>query len=330
MNKFPAETPEVDFGIRSLHQAARLVAQVRREIQISPLTKNDRSPVTVADFAVQALVAHHLLKEFPRDPLVAEENSAAFKTPEGTKILQTVTHFVKQFIPEATTSSVPGWVDHGTANPSDRFWVMDPIDGTKGFLRGEQYAIALALIENGIVKIGWLACPNLKEGARPDFGGEGTLAVAVRGKGSWHTSLKRPAEFRPLQISPRRDPSEAIFLGSIESRQTDQDRVGRVMNGLGARTQPVFMDSLAKYVFLASGQADILLRLPDVPKPEHRECIWDQAPGAIMVEEAGGKVTDFEGKKLNYSKARVLTASRGILVSNGHIHSAALEALKGI
>lgn len=286
--------------------------------------------MTVADFAVQALVAHLLDKEFPRDPLVAEENSSSFKTSEGGRILEAVAHCLKPFCPEATAGSIAGWVDRGTGEPSDRFWVLDPIDGTKGFLRGEQYAIALALIEKGTVKLGLLVCPNLKEGRLSERGGKGTLAIAVKGEGSWYTSLKDPQEFRPLRVSTRWNPSEAVFLGSIESRNTDRGRIEHVVNRLGIRPQPIFMDSLAKYVFLASGSADLLLRLPSSPKPQHRECIWDQAPGAIMVEEAGGKVTDFEGNRLDYSKGRILTASRGILVSNSHLHATALEALKEI
>ncbi len=327
---FPVLIPEAEFGIRSLCQAARLIEQIRREAGVSSLTKMDRSPVTVADFAVQALVAYHLAKEFSRDPLVAEENSSIFKTSEGAKILETVTHFVKQFIPEARAGSVAEWVDRGTADPSDRFWVMDPIDGTKGFLRGEQYAIALALIEKGKVKVGLLACPNLKDARSPEIGGEGTLAVAVRGQGGWHTSLKQPKGFRPLRVSRRQKSSEAVFLSSVESRHTDRDRVERVMNKLEAHTQPIAMDSLAKYVLLASGGADILLRLPSAPQPQHRECIWDHAPGAIIVEEAGGKISDFEGNAVDDSTGRILTVSRGILVTNARLHAAALEALKEI
>ena len=329
--RFDTESiPEVDFGIRGLRQAANLVEQIRRETVVSPLTKEDLSPVTVADFAVQALVARLLAKAFPHDPLVAEESSKSLKNSQGKEILETAAHLVKQFFHDATAQTVAEWIDRGTGEPSQRFWTMDPIDGTKGFLRGEQFAIALALIEKGVVTVGILACPNLKKGREPDIGGAGTLAVGVRGHGSWHTSLKEPRAFLPLKVSTRREPSEAIFLRSFESRHTDRQRMERVMKKLGTSPQPIFMDSLATYVFLASGIADLLARLPTTPKPQHRECIWDQAPGAIIVQEAGGTVTDFEGKNLDYSKGRILTASRGILVSNTHLHAAALEALREI
>ena len=60
------------------------------------------------------------------------------------------------------SDEICSWIDHGGAvHYRERFWTLDPIDGTKGFLRGEQYAVALALIEGGEVVVAALACPNL-------------------------------------------------------------------------------------------------------------------------------------------------------------------------
>src|SRR5690606_27076032 len=83
---------------------------------------------------------------------------------------------------QASPEQVLSWVDCGGAapDPQGRFWTLDPIDGTKGFLRGEQYAIALALIEQGRVVLGVLGCPNL-----PGTGGSrGVVMAAVRGTGT--------------------------------------------------------------------------------------------------------------------------------------------------
>ena len=90
------------------------------------------------------------------------------------------------------------------------------------------------------------------------------------------------------------------------------------------------MDSQAKYAVLAAGKGDLLLRLLSPSRPDYREKIWDQAAGSIVLEEAGGKITDLHGKELDFRTGRSLTNNRGILASNGALHGAALQALSEI
>jgi 3'(2'), 5'-bisphosphate nucleotidase len=125
------------------------------------LTKEDRSPVTVADYASQALISRMLAEVFQEDPLVAEEDAAGLRAAEGSDNLNQVTKFVKRSIPEAAPASVCDWIDRGQGSSGKRFWTLDPIDGTKGFLRGDQYAVALALIVDGRVQVAALGCPHL-------------------------------------------------------------------------------------------------------------------------------------------------------------------------
>ena len=73
-----------------------------------------------------------------------------------------------------------------------------------------------------------------------------------------------------------------------------------------------------------------LLRLLSSRQPDYRECIWDQAAGAIVVEEAGGRITDLRGRPLDFGQGRTLAANRGVCASNGRLHDAALEALAAI
>jgi len=69
-----------------------------------------------------------------------------------------VTHFVRYYAPSAHGhSAVCEWIDRGGSDYARRFWTLDPIDGTKGFLRGDQYAVALALVVDGKVQVGVLA-----------------------------------------------------------------------------------------------------------------------------------------------------------------------------
>ena len=172
-------TPELEFTIHAVRQASLLVKQVQAEMVSSALTKDDRSPVTVADFAAQALVGYLLEKNFPKDAMIGEEDSAVLQTPEKREILEQITYFVDQYASSATPESVCRWIDRGSAKSADRYWTLDPIDGTKGFLRGDQYAVALALVVHGDVKVGALGCPNLKDGYLPEIGGPGSLVVAT-------------------------------------------------------------------------------------------------------------------------------------------------------
>ncbi|MBC6417951.1 MAG: 3'(2'),5'-bisphosphate nucleotidase, partial [Prochloron sp. SP5CPC1] len=90
----------------------------------------------------------------------------------------------------------------------------------------------------------------------------------------------------------------------------------------------VRVDSQAKYGIVAAGQAALYLRLPSPKAPNYRENIWDHAAGSIVVEEAGGRVTDMYGKPLDFATGTKMVDNRGIVVSNGLIHDTVLAALQ--
>ena len=325
------DRPETKFAVDIVRQASQLVKQVQAEMVSPALTKDDRSPVTVADFASQALVGWALIETFPDQPLVGEEDASELRQPAGKLTLEQITQFVSRFISQSTPEKVCSWIDHGTGEPAKRFWTLDPIDGTKGFLRGDQYAVALALIVDGQVQIGVLGCPNLTGGYKPDAGGSGTLAIAVRGEGAWLTSLEADADsYQELHVSDIAVPAQARFLRSFESGHTNISQIDYIAQELEVEVEPVRMDSQAKYVLLAIGKGDLYLRLLSSKQPDYREKIWDQAAGSLIVEEAGGQVSDLHGKALDFTAGRMLLNNRGILASNGHLHSQALQALRAI
>jgi 3'(2'), 5'-bisphosphate nucleotidase len=90
------------------------------------------------------------------------------------------------------------------------------------------------------------------------------------------------------------------------------------------------MDSQAKYAVLASGHGELYLRLLSPKRPDYREKIWDQAAGSLLVEEAGGTVTDLHGKSLDFAAGKTLANNRGILASNQHLHLQSVNALRAI
>lgn len=324
------QTPELEFALEAVRQAALLVKTVQAEMVSPALTKDDRSPVTIADFASQAAVARLLQHSYPGDILVAEEDSAALHTPAERASLEQVTGFIQRLAPGASPEQVCAWIDHGAGSPARRFWTLDPIDGTKGFLRGDQYAVALALVEQGQVQVAVLGCPNLVDGYRPDFESAGSLAFAVRGQGAWALPLVGAGEPQPLRVSPIADPAAARILRSFESGHTDADKIDDFAADLHIQAEPVRMDSQAKYAVLAAGQGELLLRLLSPKRLDYKEKIWDQAAGSLVVEEAGGTVTDLDGKPLAFTAGRELVHNRGVLVSNGALHRAALQALRAV
>ena len=324
------KSSEINFAIQAVKQASMLVQQIQTELVSPALTKDDRSPVTVADFASQALIVSLLKETFPSGLLVAEEDSKALRSQNAGETLEKVTRFVNLVIPHTTPQTVCDWIDHGGANPTSRFWTLDPIDGTKGFLRGDQYAIALALIVNGEVQIGVLGCPKLVGAHLPSANGPGSLLVAALNQGTWTTDLASPGSFDRLEVSTRSNPAKARLLRSFEADHTNVSQIDEFSQALGIQAEPVRMDSQAKYSVLAAGKGELLLRLLAPSKEGYREKIWDQAAGSLILEEAGGRITDLDGKLLDFQVGRSLVQNRGILASNGALHEPALRALRSI
>ncbi len=330
-------TPEILFALHAVQQASALVKKVEETLVPGALTKGDRSPVTVADFAAQALVGHLLDEHFPADPLVGEEDSAALRAPEQRDTLERITHFVGMVAPAATSDQVCAWIDRGSAVSAPRYWTVDPIDGTKGFLRGMQYAVALALVVGGQVQVAALGCPNLNfeflvsdSAPMQQAGAAGSLILAARGQGAWATPLSGEPAFRPLRVSDRTDPARARLLRSYEKAHTNTGKIGELVQALGVQAGPIGMDSQAKYAVLAAGRGDMLVRLLSSRQPDYKEKVWDQAAGSLVVEEAGGRITDLHGRPLDFTQGRTLARNRGVLASNGHLHEAALQALAQI
>ena len=266
----------------AVFSAAQLCQQVQADmVKADAVEKADRSPVTVADFGSQALICQAIREVFPDDIIVAEEDSHALQ--ENPQLMARVTKYVNRFaVGQPSAETVCVWIDQGDGQVGERFWTLDPIDGTKGFLRGDQYAIALALIVDGEVKLGALGCPNLKRNLDDPQAQRGCLFVAERGAGTRMLSLD--AQFSEgVRISH----TAHRFAESVESTHSDLDTHAQIAQQVGIVEPPIRMDSQVKYGVLARGEASVYIRLPNPMTPDYRECIWDHAAGLIVVEEAG-------------------------------------------
>jgi 3'(2'), 5'-bisphosphate nucleotidase len=316
---------ELAIALAAVRNASRICRDVQNAITADVLEKKDRSPVTVADYSSQAVVCRALAEQFPDDPVIGEEDSSALRDGANAAFLERVLAELERAGIGADKDTVCGWIDRGgTREFSERFWTIDPIDGTKGFLRKEQYAVALALLVNGDIQVAVLGCPNLET----HRGTVGSLLYAVRGQGAWVTSVFEESEPVPIRASTNDASAQARFCESVESGHSAHGQSSQVAEQLGITRPPVRLDSQAKYAVVARGDADIYLRLPT--RADYREKIWDHAAGVLLVEEAGGRVTDVAGRPLNFRLGRELSENRGVIVSNGALHDRVLAALKAV
>ncbi|MEX1095352.1 MAG: inositol monophosphatase family protein, partial [Planctomycetales bacterium] len=158
----------------------------------------------------------------------------------------------------------------------------------------------------------------------------GAVFSAVRGRGamvrpldSTEYSVREPT---PIRVSATDDPRRLRMCESVESAHSAHGRSARVAALLEVAGDPVRLDSQAKYAVVARGEADVYLRLPT--RRGYEEKIWDHAGGALLVEEAGGRVTDLFGRPLEWTHGATLAANRGILATNGRLHDGVLAALR--
>jgi 3'(2'), 5'-bisphosphate nucleotidase len=320
---------ELEHAVAAVRSAATLCREIQQNLaSAASLEKKDHSPVTVADFASQALVCAALQETSRAKAVVGEEDSADLRQPSNAAIRDQVVEHVRALRgPAVSTEQALAWIDLGGVTPDGStplYWTLDPIDGTKGFLRGEHYAIALALLYAGDVVLGVIGCPKL-EG--PD-GQPGALLTAVRGQGASLLPLAGNGLVgrRPIRVSSVTRPADTRFCESVESGHSDQERAAKIAARLGLRGDPVRLDGQAKYAVVARGEVSIYLRLP--AHKDYREKIWDHAAGMIVVEEAGGRVSDAAGKPLDFSWGRHLELNSGIVATNGRIHDEVLRAVR--
>jgi len=213
-------------------------------------------------------------------------------------------------------------VERSHGQPARLFWALDPVDGTKGFLRKDQYAVALALIEEGQAQLALLACPHLPE--RLDGGDRGQICWALKGGGAFASGL-RGGTVRTLRAGA----STPRLCESFEAAHADHALQARVAAAVGVAAAPVRMDSQAKYALVARGDASLYLRLPNPKTPDYREKIWDHAAGVLLVVESGGQATDALGRPLDFSTGKTLVNNRGVIASDGRAHQKVVEALAG-
>lgn len=314
---------------RAVAEACAVCRRVQRDIdRVRAVIKDDRSPVTIADFASQAVIAHRLRGADSNLALVGEETSAALRAAPALR--EETLAAVRLVWPEATGDALLAAIDLAShPGGAGAFWTLDPIDGTKGFLRGQQYAVSLARIQSGQPALGVLGCPNLPaDPAAPlDRADDtGVLYVATLGAGVrvWPATTPE-GDGEPL-TRPAYDPAGPLRLcESVEKAHSSHDATARILDHLHRSAAPARLDSQCKYAVVARGQADAYLRMPT--KIGYVERIWDHAAGALVATESGCLVTDIRGASLDYSKGRGLESNLGVVCAAPTLHADLLGAI---
>lgn len=319
---------ELAVGLAAVSQAARLCRRIQNDLLTAGrVEKSDHSPVTIADFASQTVITARLMEHFEADRLIAEENAGLLRKNEA--LSRQVLNLTSEINPKISQAEMWDLLDAGNIQDSggSRFWTIDPIDGTKGFLRGDQYAIALALIEEGEVVLGILGCPNFQPSGRWENPDEGSMLSAVKDGGTRLISMAT-GQSEPVRVTPIGDIKAARLCESVETAHASHEVHEKILRAIGITASRLRIDSQTKYAAVATGEAAIYLRKPRTE--DYREKIWDHAAGSIVVTEAGGEVTDFKGVPLDFSHGRTLKHGAGILATNGQIHGRVLEGIRKV
>ena len=314
---------ELDVALAAVREAGLLCREVQAAIDPGAMQKKDE-PVTVADYGSQALVCRALAAAFPADPVIGEEDSAELREVDNAALLAQVVTRVRERAPTPTwTTSANGSTG---ATPGALAPVLDPgpIDGTKGFLRGEQYAVGLALITDGEVVCSALACPTWDPGWTA-IGAPAPWWWPCAGWACGQLPMAAEGRAAACRVSPEPDPALIRFCES--SRPPTRPRpAAQVATELAIRAVPRRLDSMTKYAVVARGEAEAYLRLPR--NAEYREKIWDHAAGVLAVAEAGGRVTDIHGRDLDFGLGYQLGSNLGVVVSNGVVHEPIMAVLR--
>lgn len=337
----------------AVQRATLLTKDVFHSHAKGTLNKSDASPVTIGDFGAQALIISALAHAFPNDEIVAEEEAKDLR--ENADLKATVWDLVKdaRLSDDSAQKTLGGDVQSADAmleiidkgaskgGNSGRIWALDPIDGTKGFLRGGQYAVCLALMVDGDVKVGVLGCPNLPVddsvpltedlGANADdTEGKGVLFSAVLGQGATSRPLSKAGlqKEKKISMSNVTNLADATFCESVEAGHSSHGDQADIAKKLGITKASVRMDSQAKYGSIARGAGEVYLRLP--VKKDYQEKIWDHAAGDLIVREAGGEVTDVQGNRLDFGVGRTLAKNKGVVAAPKAVHKEVLDAVKSV
>lgn len=240
----PPDLPPIEAVVDLARRAGRVVLEIYNSFDGAALRKGDGSPVTAADHAAEALILPELRALLPGVPVVAEEECAAKGIPAAAR----------------------------------RFWLVDPVDGTKEFLRRNgEFTVNIGLVSDGVPVLGVVEAPVFDR----RFWAAGGQAWQQRGDAA------------PQRIGARRPPTDGMVVLTSRSH-CDDPRLDAALKDRPVAERRVLGSSL-KIALIAAGEADLYHRFG--PTME-----WDTAAGDAVLRAAGGRIEDLSGRPLAYAK----------------------------
>lgn len=298
MPNFGAYQREIEEGIRVIRAALDVAVRGQAALHSDQIeTKSDGSPVSICDFACQMVIVKGLRALFPGDGIFAEEgidHEAAFLA-EAAKLLPDGYDF----------AALCGQLSNELRN--GRVWVVDPIDGTRGFIQDSNFAVSMALlIDRRVVAsvVGWSRHSAEYTGIRAEgpvvfVSAVGCGAYAVDGSDVYTKLENVHCARNRIVYSASTRPREEAIIAAVRERMDIAEELQ--------------MHSMTKGFVLAAGGANTYLRL----RGDGDEWVWDIAPFELLVREAGGFSTTWEGKEIVYTcEGKCYNSKNGLVFSS--------------
>lgn len=318
----------LEVALDAMALSAMFIRRVRADLGPDDIhVKNDDSPVTIADLAVQALTRLHLEEEVlvPALPMCGEESADILREPGSDRFRGRVLELVQSEAPSIGEAELMALLDRGSHRPvpgaHETFWVCDPIDGTKRYISGHRYSTCIGLVIEGELVCGAIACPDL--GGRPEDPVEvvdlaGSLFGALKDGGAFRIeelSAGSTGRRSRLALEPRADGDCRVRVArTVTSTGLHPDQFWKDVRRNGVVLEEVSIDNQCKYVALATNRVDCLYQ--HAGSSNYQSCIWDFAPGVLLAAEAGSQVTDREGLAFDFNQGPTLTRNRGLAATS--------------
>ncbi|MBL9140342.1 MAG: hypothetical protein JNK53_00625 [Phycisphaerae bacterium] len=320
-------TPHLDLQalVSVVAAALPLTRTLAQQLERVPaIRKPDGSPVTVVDFVVQAVLVHGLRRLAPSTGFICEESRKGMLECDRPDVVRLYLDTVRPLVGAETDEHAMQLLD--PAPPSaDDWWLIDPIDGTSGFVAGAHFSVCVARVTGGRAVMSAVGCPRLQSRGSVDVAadGPGSVVAASRDGGAWNWCEATRA-YAPLARAPWRQP---LRWARSVNRRNKVLRAQPAVDSLGFAIESIPIDSQCKYALVAADRADVAVRLPGRGGPE---CGWDHVAGTLVAHEAGARSTDVLGKPLDARFGVRLERNSGVLCAPPELHARMVQALADV
>ncbi|KAL5335137.1 hypothetical protein BJX70DRAFT_390854 [Aspergillus crustosus] len=346
---------ELELACLAVQRAALLTKKLIAAVDKGSTNKSSGEPekiydpVTIADYSCQSLIIAMLHNSFPEDSVIAEEDGKLLRSDpdllQRTWELVSSTHLEdekseNQLYTPSSKDEMLRLIEvgaQGGCQPRGRCWVLDPVDGTATYIRGQQYAICLGLLKDGKQKLGVTGCPNLNLDSGfihedvADRDGLGHQVFAITGGGAWIRKMGSGSLLPATRIEPKSQimkGQDLQFVDCKSANSSDYELNARLAEALLAPWPPTtdLWSAQLRYIAIAVGGCNVLVKIPR--KASYRSKVWDHVGGMLIAEEVGCTVSDLKGNPVDCSLGRSLEGCEGMIIAPSSIHSQLVQAVR--